>query len=578
MGDVAVGRRLGDPAKRRFQLVEAVVILPCRQIQNTVLRDQGLDHRATGSCAPSGTAHHLGQHIEGRLRRPVAVGVETQIRIQNANQCHIGQIQALCHHLGADEDGDFFIFKAVQELFMGVHGTDRVRVHADDLRIRELEFQGLLDLLGANAQGLQWAAAVGAPLDHPLGMAAVVAHEPGIGRVEGQPVGAPGTLRAFPAVHADQGPGIAPAVEEQDGLVPPLEIVPHGVQQEIRKGRIVAVFQLLAHVHDLDSGELSSAEAAAELVESVVAFFRPVHGLDTGGGGAQEHQGVFLVAAPDGHLFGGVSGGLLGAVGMLLLLVQDDESKVLTGGEDRRAGANGDLGIAVFQPLPLVRPLARAQGAVEQCHLVPEIGRQDAQKLRRQGDLRNQEHSTSPLLQDVFDELQVDRGLAGAGDTVKKCHAGLFLIGLIPQAVKGGLLLLVQDQGAIQLRRDDLPAAEHGPIAQGQVAQGFQTLHGLGGCAGIVADILHRRAADAAKQLQHRLLHGRALGAAGGEGQGFLRRRGQGRDPLRLIAGSAQEVRFRCDPFFIQQVFQGLVPAVLVGQMDLQLLGIRRAA
>ena len=311
VGDVAVGGRLGDPAQRGFQLVEAVVILLCRQIQHPVLGNQSLDHRPSGAVSPTGSAHHLGEHIEGGLRRPVAVGVETQIRIQYAHQGHIREVQSLGHHLGTDQDGDFFVFEAIQELFMGVHGADRVRIHAQHLSIGKLKFQRLLNFLGSHAQGLHGAAAFGAAVGQPLGVTAVVAHEAGVGAVEGQAVGAAGALGALAAVHADQRPGIAPAVEEEDGLVAPGEVVPHGIQQEFREGGIVAIFQLLAHVHDLDPGELPSTEAAAQLIEPVIAVFRPVHGLNAGGGGAEEHQGIFVGSPPDGDLFRRIPGGLL---------------------------------------------------------------------------------------------------------------------------------------------------------------------------------------------------------------------------------------------------------------------------
>ena len=46
---------------------------------------------------------------------------------------------------------------------------------------------------------------------------------------------------------------------------------------------------------------------------------------------------------------------------MLLLLVENDEPQILTGGEDRGAGAHGHLGIALIQPLPLIRPFPCAQ-------------------------------------------------------------------------------------------------------------------------------------------------------------------------------------------------------------------------
>ena len=98
---------------------------------------------------------------------------------------------------------------------------------------------------------------------------------------------------------------------------------------------------------------------------------------------------------------------------------------------------------------------------MEQGDPVAEMGGQEAQKLGSQGNFRDEKHGAFARNQAVFDQFQVDRGLAGAGDAVKQRHAGFGFIRLLPESVKGGLLLGVEGQRCIQLCRDDLAAAEH---------------------------------------------------------------------------------------------------------------------
>ena len=61
------------PAQLQLQLIKAFVILPGCQGDNLMLRHQGLDDGLPRQVSPPGSAHHLGEHIEGGLPSPEAV-------------------------------------------------------------------------------------------------------------------------------------------------------------------------------------------------------------------------------------------------------------------------------------------------------------------------------------------------------------------------------------------------------------------------------------------------------------------------------------------------------------------------
>ena len=184
-----------------------------------MLRLEGLDHRPTGAIAPSCPTHHLGKHIEGGLPCPEAPGIEAQVSVQHANQCHIRQIQSLGNHLGSQKHGNVFLLKMLQNFLMGIHRTDRIRVHPAGFHIRKQGSQFLLHLLGAGTDGFQGPAAGGTPGRRGHGKAAVVAHQAAVGTVIGQVNAASGTLRRLAAVDAHQSPAVAPAVQQQNGLL-----------------------------------------------------------------------------------------------------------------------------------------------------------------------------------------------------------------------------------------------------------------------------------------------------------------------------------------------------------------------
>src|ERR687887_651546 len=71
-------------------------------------------------------------------------------------------------------------------------------------------------------------------------------------------------------------------------------------------------------------------------------------------------------------------------------------------------------------PLPLVAPLRVRQSRVEQSDAVAEAGPEAAQRLRREGDLRDEHDRAAPALERRRARLEVDLRLAAAGGAVEE--------------------------------------------------------------------------------------------------------------------------------------------------------------
>ena len=110
---------------------------------------------------------------------------------------------------------------------------------------------------------------------------------------------------------------------------------------------------------------------------------------------------------------------------MLVLLVHDDQAERLDGRKDGRAGADDDAGAALADLVPFIVALAGGQMAVQ--HRDERLQRAGAEPrlealdgLRREGDFRHEHDGAFALLQRVGDGLEIDLGLAAAGDAVEE--------------------------------------------------------------------------------------------------------------------------------------------------------------
>ena len=170
----------------------------------------------------------------------------------------------------------------------------------------------------------------------------------------------------------------------------------------------------------MDAGQRVAAVALGEPDELGAAILGGVKALGAGGGAGQKEQGAVLRRPLPGHLVGGVPGRGLGAVGVLLLLVDDDEADVFQWRKDGAAGTHHDVGPAVLDHLPLEQSFRVVEGRVLHGHPPAELALQPQDHLGGQADLRYKHQRPPPQLQAPLDELEEDQRFAAAGHAVEQ--------------------------------------------------------------------------------------------------------------------------------------------------------------
>ena len=320
----------------------------------------------------------------------------------------------------------------------------RVCVHAQHLRAGEQLLQLLLHPLCAETDMLQRTAALRTLLRRPLGVAAIVAHQPVIGAVVGEIHAAPGTFRHIAALGAQQLAAAAPAVEEQNALLPGGHILLQLLLQGTADDGAVSAAQLLPQVGQHHLRQRLAVVPLRQLQQVIVPLPRVVKRLHRGRGRAQKQPRTLGGAAVFGHVAGVVARRVFRLVRPFLLLVHNDQSQLVQRREHRRPGTQHDVRLAPAQPLVLVVPLRQAQSAVEQRHLVAEIGGEARHHLRRQGDLRHQDHHGLAHPQQLLRQPDIHHRLAAAGNAPQQRDPRFTALYLPQQRVTDPLLPLIQ--------------------------------------------------------------------------------------------------------------------------------------
>ena len=221
-----------------------------------------------------------------------------------------------------------------------------------------------------------------------------------------------------------------------------------------------------------------------------------------------------LGAAELGHIARMVARRALGLIGVLLLLVNNEQAKILHGCKDRAARADDDAREARADALPLVIALRERQTAVQDGDRVAEIGGKRLNHLRRQRDFRHKQDRALPRCKRLRDQVQVDKRLAAAGHAEEQRRLRIRRTQQCHQA--GKHLLLRRRQRRDRLRLPDVVhrAAEIGLGVDAHNALLHKRFHGASRRTGELAHFTGRRAADRAQQLQNCDLVLRAPAAA----------------------------------------------------------------
>ena len=157
---------------------------------------------------------------------------------------------------------------------------------------------------------------------------------------------------------------VAAAVEQKNALLPPV----HGFLQRLGHAGAdlpgIAGGQLGAHINKIHRGQRAAAVTVLQRDQPQTAADRRLISLGAGGGGGKEQQGVFHGGAFLGHIMGGIARRGFALIGVLLLLIQNNQAEILQRRKDGAAGAHHDIRVALLNHPPLQEPLGIAQRRV----------------------------------------------------------------------------------------------------------------------------------------------------------------------------------------------------------------------
>ncbi len=128
------------------------------------------------------------------------------------------------------------------------------------------------------------------------------------------------------------------------------------------------------------------------------------------------------MAAHHRHVAGVVMHAVFLLVGGVVLFIDDDETEIGVGQKQRRARADHDGSLAAGDGAPGARAFARRQFRMPFRRPHPEARGEAVEELRGERDLRHQDQTLPAGADGVRHRLEIDLGLARAGDAVEQRH------------------------------------------------------------------------------------------------------------------------------------------------------------
>ena len=189
---------------------------------------------------------------------------------------------------------------------------------------------------------------------------------------------------------------------------------------------------------------------------------------------------------------------------MLLLLVDYYKTDILKRSENCAAGADNYIGLAAFDPLPLVEAFPDGKSAVKHRHSAAVAPAKERKSLRGEPYLRHHDYDGPARIKHLIDNAHIDRGLAAAGHAVEERDRSFARICERQQLIARRLLLVGQGNyitvrlGGSEIRQGyDLAVIEFGrSVADKGIRHG-------GGQPREVAKLLDTGSADILKHIRH---------------------------------------------------------------------------
>ena len=300
-------------------------------------------------------------------------------------------------------------------------GPDRVRGDDRGARLGEELADLVGDPLDAGAAGDEAVLllALGAGVGRGHDMAAMVAGEPAGEAVLDHPGGAIRALEAVAAMAAEGERRIAAAVEEQQALLARLEILRQRLDQG-RRQPAAARRRVLKHVDRRHVGQARAAIAVGQLQLPVGADLGLVAALDRRRGRGEDDRHLLQLGAHHRDVAGVILHAFLLLEARLVRLVDDDQAELRIGQEQRRAGADRDPRLAAGDRPPGAAALRLPEARMPGDRLAAEAGGEALQERLGERDLGEQDERLAALAERLGDRLEIDLGLARAGDAVEQ--------------------------------------------------------------------------------------------------------------------------------------------------------------
>src|SRR4029077_5710878 len=126
------------------------------------------------------------------------------------------------------------------------------------------------------------------------------------------------------------------------------------------------------------------------------------------------------MGADDSHVAGMIMRAVILLVGLVVLLIDDDQTQISIGQKQGGASADHDRRLAGRYRGPVARAGARGQFGMPLQRTHAETLREAIEELSGQGELRHEEHRLLAAPDYFGDRLEIDFGLARTGDAIEQ--------------------------------------------------------------------------------------------------------------------------------------------------------------
>ncbi len=345
---------------------------------------------------------------------------------------------ALDDHLGSQKDIRLLGREGREDFFIASLAPGRIRVHAQDPGLRKGLPEKFFYLFCSGPHGDHVArAALGTGPEGRSLIAAVVADQPPVA-VQREGDVAVGAFCHKAAAPAGDKTRKSAAVDKEHALLALAQAVLNFGMEAPGEHGLIALLQLLAHIHGLHRGKPSPGQPLTQTEEADLPVLSPPVGFQGRRRRSQHQDSAVHFRDLLGHLPGLVFGHGFIFIASLMLLVDHDHAGAGKGGKEGAAGADDHIDLTSSGPLPLVCPLRLGERGVDHADPVAEMTVKTHERLEGQGDLRDQHDCLPAPRADFLNDGNIDFRLAAAGDPVDETDKGKFSPGGFPGCFCGG--------------------------------------------------------------------------------------------------------------------------------------------